>query len=73
MLSKALADIARHITMLEIRCSRCDRSGRMSVVKLIDQYGVRTLLPRAFVERFGIGVAALGPVKRCQVVDADAG
>jgi hypothetical protein len=45
MTSKSLADIARHITMLEIRCSRCDRTGRMSATKLIDQYGVTTLLP----------------------------
>jgi hypothetical protein len=45
MTSKTLADTARHITILEIRCSRCDLSGRMNVAKLIDQYGAGMPLP----------------------------
>jgi hypothetical protein len=44
-ISRSLADIATRIEMLEIRCSRCTRTGRMSVDKLIDQYGAATLLP----------------------------
>lgn len=44
-ISRSLADIASRIDILEIRCSRCDRVGRMSVAKLIDQYGAATLLP----------------------------
>ena len=44
-ISRSLADIATSIEILEIRCSRCDRTGRMSVAKLIDQYGGTVLLP----------------------------
>jgi hypothetical protein len=44
-ISRSLADIANSIEMLEIRCSQCGRTGRMSVAKLIDQYGATTLLP----------------------------
>ena len=44
-ISRSLADIATPIKILEIRCSRCDRAGQMSVAKLIDQYGGAVLLP----------------------------
>jgi hypothetical protein len=30
---------ARGATMLEIRCRRCDRHGRLSVARLLAQYG----------------------------------
>jgi len=39
MTSVSLADIASSIDMLEVRCSRCDRKGRLSVTRLIDQHG----------------------------------
>jgi hypothetical protein len=53
MTSKTLADIARHITILEIRCSRCDLSGRMNVAKLIDQYGGRDAVARPWDDAGG--------------------
>jgi hypothetical protein len=35
-----LGDLAgRGITMLEIACRRCDRRGRLSVARLIEQHG----------------------------------
>ena len=37
--SVTLADIATRIDMLEIRCSRCDRTGRRRVSRLIEQHG----------------------------------
>jgi hypothetical protein len=44
MTSKTLTGIARHITLLEISCARCDRTGRMSAAGLITQYITATLL-----------------------------
>jgi hypothetical protein len=44
MTSKTLTGIARLITLLEISCARCDRTGRMSVARLINQYSTVTLL-----------------------------
>jgi hypothetical protein len=44
-ISRSLTDIANSIEMLDIRCSRCDRIGRVRVDKLIDQYGGAMLLP----------------------------
>ena len=43
--SVSLADIATRIDMLEIRCSRCDREGRLRVSRLIEQYGGSMRLP----------------------------
>ncbi len=34
-----LRDIAGTITMLEIACCQCERRGRLSVARLIKQYG----------------------------------
>jgi len=45
MASLSLTDIAPRIDMLEVRCSRCDRKGRLSVTRLIDQHGGETQLP----------------------------
>ena len=44
-ISKSLSDITNSIEMLEIRCSRCNRTGQVGVDKLINQYGATTLLP----------------------------
>ena len=44
MSSLSLVDIATSIDMLEVRCSRCDRKGRLSVARLIDQHGGDTKL-----------------------------
>ena len=44
-ISRSLADIATPIKILQIRCSRCDCAGQMSVAKLIDQFGGAVLLP----------------------------
>ena len=43
--SVSLADIATRIDVLEIRCSRCDRTGRRHVSKLIEQHGGSMRLP----------------------------
>ena len=43
--SVSLANIATRIDMLEIRCSRCDREGRLRVSRLIEQYGGLMRLP----------------------------
>ena len=43
--SVSLADIATRIDMLEIRCSRCDREGRLRVYRLIEQYGGLMRIP----------------------------
>jgi hypothetical protein len=38
-----LGDVAdRGAEMIEIRCGRCDRSGRLSVVRLLAEYGPQT-------------------------------
>jgi hypothetical protein len=40
-----LSDIADKITMLEIACRRCGRPGRLSMARLIEQYGADIRLP----------------------------
>ena len=45
MTSRSLADIAAHLDLLEVRCSRCDRHGVLSIARLIDQHGAATKLP----------------------------
>jgi hypothetical protein len=35
----SLGEIASRIEILEIRCSRCDRAGRYSTTRLVEQYG----------------------------------
>ena len=34
-----LGDLVGKITMLEVPCRRCDRRGRLQLVKLIEQHG----------------------------------
>lgn len=40
-----LGDIAGRLTMLDVACSRCERRGRLSVARLIEQHGADTGLP----------------------------
>lgn len=40
-----LADLAGKIAMLEVACSRCDRTGRLSVARLTRQHGPHAGLP----------------------------
>jgi hypothetical protein len=40
-----LAAAAAHFTMLEIACRRCERRGRLSVRRLIEQHGAEMGLP----------------------------
>ena len=40
-----LGDIARRLPMLEVACSRCERHGRLSVAKLVEQHGGEARLP----------------------------
>jgi hypothetical protein len=35
----SLAEIAERISMLEIACNRCPRYGRLSIRRLLDEYG----------------------------------
>lgn len=34
-----LAEIAQHTTMLQVRCGRCPRAGRLSLTRLIALHG----------------------------------
>ena len=43
--SLSLDDIATRFSMLEVRCGKCPRSGRLKIDKLIDEYGRDMSLP----------------------------
>jgi len=40
-----LGEIASRLLMLEVACSRCERRGRLSVARLIEQHGADAKLP----------------------------
>jgi hypothetical protein len=40
-----LGDIAGKITVLNVACRRCERSGRLSVTRLIERHGTDKRLP----------------------------
>jgi hypothetical protein len=40
-----LGEVAGRLAMLEIACSRCERRGRLSVARLIEQHGADAQLP----------------------------
>ena len=42
--SYVLADIIGRVEMLELRCGRCERSGRLSVARLAQEYAPKTTL-----------------------------
>ncbi len=43
--SLSLDDVAKRFRMLEVRCGRCPRSGKLNIDKLIDEYGREKSLP----------------------------
>ena len=43
--SITLGDIAPQLTMLEIACQKCERYGRLSIARLIDEHGPDMTLP----------------------------
>ena len=43
--SLSLDDFSKRFQMLEVRCGKCTRSGRLSIDKLIDEYGREMSLP----------------------------
>jgi len=45
---------ARGAAMLDIRCGRCDRHGRLSVQRLLAQYGPDAPVRRAMQGQIGI-------------------
>jgi hypothetical protein len=43
--SITLGELQGNLTMLEVACHRCDRKGRVSLARLIDEHGADTGLP----------------------------
>ncbi len=43
--SLSLDDISKRFDMLEVRCGKCTRSGRLRIDKLIDEHGRDMSLP----------------------------
>ena len=43
--SLSLDDISKRYRMLEVRCGKCIRSGRLRIDKLIDEHGRRGVRP----------------------------
>jgi hypothetical protein len=43
----SLGEIGRHTRLLEIRCSRCPRAGRLSMARLLERHGADAGLPTA--------------------------
>ena len=43
--SLSLDDIGKRFAMLEVRCGKCTRHGRLRVDKLIDEHGRQMSLP----------------------------
>jgi hypothetical protein len=43
--SITLGELVGKLELLEIRCHRCDRHGRVSLARLIDEHGADTGLP----------------------------
>ncbi len=43
--SLSLDDISKRFHMLEVRCGKCTRSGRLRIDKLIDEHGRDMSLP----------------------------
>ncbi len=41
----SLDDVQKRFRMLEVRCSKCSRSGRLKIDKLIDEHGRAMSLP----------------------------
>jgi hypothetical protein len=43
--TQTLRDLAERISVIEIRCSKCDRHGRMKLSTLIERYGEAFAVP----------------------------
>jgi hypothetical protein len=64
-----LGELAGRLAMLEIACSRCERRGRLSVARLIEQHGADARLPdlRAVLAGNCPRVASVSINDRCGV------
>ena len=64
-----LADLLPHVTHLGIACPRCDRRGRVSVARLVEQHGVGAGLRDAIgaINADCPKVTAQGVMDRCEV------
>ena len=40
-----LGQVAEHLEMIEIECGKCDRYDRLSVARLIEEYGAKQAMP----------------------------
>ena len=45
MNTQTLRDVAEHISVIEILCTKCDRHGRMKLSTLIERYGADFAVP----------------------------
>ena len=45
MNTQTLRDVAEHISVIEILCTKCDRHGRMKLSTLIERYGEAFAVP----------------------------
>jgi hypothetical protein len=45
MNTQTLRDVAKRINVIEIRCTKCDRLGRMKLSTLIERYGADFATP----------------------------
>ena len=65
-----LGDLVGRIERLEVRCSRCDRAGRVKLARLIAEHGSDLPMPELAV-RLAAGcpkAQATGAAERCFVV-----
>jgi hypothetical protein len=65
-----LGDLVGRTKRLEVRCSRCDRAGRVKLARLIAEHGSDLPMPELAV-RLATGCAkaqATSPAERCFVV-----
>ena len=66
--SLSLDDISKRYRMLEVRCGNCPRRGRLSIDKLIDEYGRDMSLPDLRTILAGDPKSAARRKDPCQVV-----
>jgi hypothetical protein len=67
--SLSLADVSKRFRMLEVRCGKCTRHGRLRIDKLIDEHGRDMSLPdlRAVLAVDCEHNASAGFTDQCQV------
>jgi hypothetical protein len=61
---------ARGATMLDIRCGQCDRHGRLSVQRLLAEYGPDARIPSVIGAQIGALSGPFAPVRACQTRDS---